>query len=164
MYSFRNMFLPPLSLSFCSPFPLLLPLLLPLPIFFFPISFLFISSPSLCPWFGDKSLNFSEAASALGTEAVWDSGCCRLCACFGSNCAVTLAFVAQVPLPPSLLLFGLLVVELVDLVIRSWVDGSEFPIYLLAAVHFFPTGLLLACRTTVVSQRWLGLRVVFFNI
>ena len=140
MYSFHAMFLPPLSLSFfLSPF--LYPFIY---LFFF---FPFLSSPSPCPRFSDKFLNFSEAASAMGTVDVWGSGCCRLCAYFGSNGAVicsscsALAFVAQVPLPPSLLLFRLLVVEFLRLVICSWMDGSEFPIHLLAAVHFFPTGL-----------------------
>ena len=115
--------------------------------FFFPSSFPFFSSPSLCPRFGDKFLNFSEATSAFRTVDVWGSGCCRLCAYFGSNRAVTcssrsaLAFVVQVPLHPSVLFSRLLFVELLHLVICSWMDGSEFPIHLLAAVHFFPTGL-----------------------
>ena len=39
--------------------------------------------------------------------------------------------------------------------ICSWRGGIEFPIRLVAAVHFFISFLLLACTITVIFWRWL---------
>ena len=82
------------------------------------------------PRFRNNFQDFSNTASTFNFSSYW------LSSRFRSNRAGTcssrsaLTFLVPIPLHPSMLLL-----------FYSWSGGIEFPIRLLAAVHFFPAGL-----------------------